>query len=71
MTTRRPDPDHCVNGHDLRVCGTFVESGKARCRACHRARCRKAGKALRGRRAGIMGRPMGDKQAGTGSAGDG
>jgi hypothetical protein len=47
---RRPDADHCANGHDLRVCGLDTRAnGKTYCKACRRACVRRHMRSLRER----------------------
>jgi hypothetical protein len=74
---RRPDPDHCANGHDLRVCGTFTAADsrrgceRERCRACKRKRDRAWAAKLRLRRKNATGGPLRADSGGAQSAGDG
>ena len=69
MGKRRPDADHCANGHDLRICGLDAYGAKAKeCTACRRARVRKYKRSLLER---CRSRLIAVSKLGPPSAGDG
>lgn len=60
-------PDHCSAGHDLRICGTYVESdGRIRCKKCRSERVNRCQKKKR-----LMRRQLWVNQRLPKSAGDG
>lgn len=77
MTNPRPDPAHCLNGHDLSICGTYAEHDHRRgttvdrCRACLRKRTRERDRKRSLMRKNATGGPMREGQGGATSTGDG
>lgn len=63
----RRDPNHCSAGHDLSICGTYVENdGRVRCKKCLSERVNRCQKRKR-----LMRREVWVNRPNDASAGDG